>query len=208
MKKVLCQMCGLVNLDKFVTYPHCAGCGIRLAETTTPSSLENWKRPLGTPLWATIIGLCCAGLAYWGITIARETGHADASKLIAYIEVPRNASVGTVTFVKLLPDSVESENMPVRTFHDVRLRVSRSNFEDFAFVDISPPSVMQSEGSGRYFVYESLAHDEPITLKLRPLRAGQAQLSLSLFARDFTPFSIRSTVKVTRPPGLKVTHSR
>jgi hypothetical protein len=208
MKKVLCQMCGLMNLDKFVTYPHCAGCGTRLAETAPPSSFDSWKRPLGAPLWATFLGLCCAGLGYWGITIARETGHTQERQLIAYVQTSRGVRVGQTASVELVLDTVESESRAVRSFSYVRLRLPRSLFKDFEFVGVKPPSVLQREGSGQYLVYDELQRDEPIVLSLRPRREGRASFSIGLFARDFTPFNYHGSLRVARAPSAKVTHSR
>lgn len=207
MKKVLCQMCGLMNLEKFVTYPHCAGCGTRLAETTTPTAFDRWKRPLGAPLWATFLGLCCAGLGYWGITIARETGHAEQKQLLAYVQLPRDIYAGQTTSIELLLDIADAEGRQVRTFDDVRLRFPSSLSKDYALIGFTPSGRIQREGSGQYLVFDSLPRDESIVVTLRPRRAGKLPLSLGLFARDFTPYIYNGSLVVTRAPSKKVTNS-
>lgn len=208
MQKVVCQMCGLMNLDKFVTYPHCAGCGTRLAETAPPSNFERWKRPVGAPLWATLLGLCCAGLGYWGITITRETGRAEERQLLAYVQLPRPVYVGRDASLELTLDVSETEGRSIRSFENVRLRLPRSMFKNLAFVSAKPTPELQSEGKGQYIVFETVNRDEPIVLTVRALRSGKIPIALDLYARDFTPFTYHSFLQVTRAGAVKVPNSR
>jgi hypothetical protein len=207
MKKVLCQMCGLMNLEKFVTYPHCAGCGTRLAETANPSSLDRWKRPLRAPLWATIVGLCCAGLGFWGISIARETSSVEEKQLIAYIQIPHSFTVGTESAIQLTLDTTKANDTGIRNFYDVRLRLAKSTFEDFVLVSTTPEHRISNEGKGSYLTFDSVPRDEPILLKISPRHPGKAKFAFGLYVRDFTPFEWQSSLKVTRGPRQKMPNS-
>jgi hypothetical protein len=211
MKKVLCQMCGLMNLEKFITYPHCAGCGTRLAETANPSSSERWKRPLRAPLWATIVGLCCAGLGFWGISIARETSRAEEKQLVAYIQLPHSFTVGQQATVQLTLDSTKADMNGIRNFYEVRMRLPKSTFEDFVLVSVSPEPQTSNEGTGRYFTFDTLPRDEPIVIGLSPRRPGKVKFSFGLYVRDFTPYQWQSSLQVipqvTRGPRQKMPHS-
>lgn len=199
MNKIVCGVCGLVNLDKFVTYPHCAGCGAHLPQMT-PQAVGVWRRPVRAPMWATVIGLCCVALGVLGFAVTRETRRVEEKPLVVYVGVPRRMSLGQNAIVRLQLDTVEGDSgASSAPFGAVRLRLPGQTFRDFQVLSISPPPTSRSiAGSGRYFGWDELRLDQPIRLLLRPRRDGELRLSLMLFARDFSPFEMRRSVAVTR----------
>lgn len=199
MNKVVCEECGLVNLDKFVTFPHCAGCGAHLPQTM-PTAVAFWRRPVRAPMWATIIGLCCVGLGVLGLAVTRETRRVEEKALVVYAAVPRRISLGQIAVVRLQLDTVEGDSGASSTpFGAVRLRLPGQMFRDFEVLSISPsPTSRSTAGSGRYFMWDELGLDQPISLLVRPRRSGELRLGLRLSARDFSPFEMRRNIAVAR----------
>ncbi|PQV63408.1 hypothetical protein B1R32_11263 [Abditibacterium utsteinense] len=203
MKKVVCPACGLINLEKFVTFPHCAACGALLSGESAPHTTV-WKRPVSAPLWAMILGLCCAGLGVLGILTARETRRVEEKQLLAYVGLPRRMTVGRVSGLRISLDTTDADAVAsAAPFEDVRLRFPRALFGDFVLLSISPvPDAVTSQGSGRYFHFSRLARDQPLGVLLRPLRAGTHHLSMTLNARECLPLELRGTFQV-EPAAVK-----
>lgn len=203
MKKVVCPACGLINLERFVTFPHCAGCGAKLSEQPVPRA-SVWRRPVGAPLWATIIGLCCAGLGVLGILTARETRRVEEKQLRAYVQLPRRVVVGRRTFLRIALDTTESAAPnadDAAPFEDVRLRFPRDLFENFALIKIWPaPDAITNAGSGRYFHFRRLAREQTLGILLRPRRAGTQRMELTLSARECLPLQLRGIFVVAPAP--------
>lgn len=199
MNKVVCESCGLVNLDKFVTFPHCAGCGAHLPQTI-PAAVGFWRRPLHAPMWATIIGLCCVGLGVLGLAVTRETRRIEEKSLVVYAGVPHRMSLGQNAVLRLQLDTVEGDlGASSAPFEAVRMRLSGQTFRDFEVLSISPrPDSRSVAGSGRYFLWNELGLDQPIRLLVRPRRNGELRLALMLTARDFSHFEMRRSVTAAR----------
>lgn len=197
MKKVVCPACGLVNLEKFVTFPHCAACGALLSSDFSERA-PIWKRPVNALLWATILGLCCAGLGVAGILAARETRRSEEKSLIVYVQTPRHLSVGQSGQLLVALDSVETATATAREFDDLQLRFPLALLQDFAPISISPrPRRQIARGQGMYLEFGHIERDQPLSLTLRPRRAGTQRFTLSLLARDFAPFEWRGTFRVS-----------
>ncbi|MBW3634902.1 MAG: hypothetical protein KY445_00375, partial [Armatimonadetes bacterium] len=185
--------------DKFVTFPHCAGCGAHLPQVA-PQTVGFWRRPVRAPMWATVIGLCCVALGVLGLAVTRETRRVEEKPLVVYAAVPRRISLGQNAVVRLQLDTVEGDSgASSAPFEAVRLRLPGQTFRDFAVLSISPPPVSRSiAGSGRYFMWDELSLEQPISLLVRPRRSGELRLGLMLSARDFSPFEMRRSVTVVR----------
>lgn len=198
MNKIVCGVCGLVNLEKFVTFPHCAGCGAHLPEAT-PAAVGFWRRPVHAPMWASVIGLCCVALGVLGLAITRETRRAEEKPLVVYVALPHQVSLGQNAVLQLTLDTVEGDsNASSAPFQAVRLRLPGQTFSDFRLLSISPPPTSRSAaGSGRYFLWNELRRDQPIRLLVRPRRSGERRLGLMLSARGFSSFEMRRTLSVT-----------
>lgn len=196
MKKVVCPACGLVNLEKFVTFPHCAACGALILDAPAERA-PLWKRPVNAVLWALILGLCCAGLGVAGILTARETRRFETKTLVVYTQSPRNLRVGQLAQLRLALDSVEAGAITDRTFEDLQLRLPLSLLKNFAIVSISPtPRSKIVRGSGMYFDFGAVQRDQPLSITLRPRRTGNHRIAFSLVARDFSPFDWRGSFEI------------
>lgn len=205
MKKVVCPACGLVNLEKFVTYPHCAACGALLSSASAPR-LAWWKRPVRVTLWATILGLCCAALGIAGILVASETRRLEENQLVVYPQIPRRLRVGQIAHLRLGLDSIETTAGARGAFEALQLRLPRSLLKDFALISISPlPPRRTQRGGGLYFDFGRIERDQNIAIALRPLRSGNLRLSFSVSAHKFSPYEwsgnlpVRERVTVSAP---------
>jgi hypothetical protein len=203
MTKVVCPHCGLVNLDRFVSFPHCAGCGSLLSVHVVRVAPSWWQRPLRASLWATIVGLGCAALALAFISITQETRLTDEAHLIVYPQVPRVVALGDTLNTQFQLDSVAASEPDA--FDDARLRLPRALLAEFTVVAVAPPpqAELVTRG-GRYLVYNHLARETPISLALSPRRIGQFSFVVQLYAKGYYPFEIRNFVTVTRPGGKHV----
>jgi hypothetical protein len=201
MKKVVCPACGLVNLEKFVTFPHCAACGALILDAPAERA-SFWKRPVNAVLWALILGLCCAGLGVAGILTARETRRLETKTLVVYTQTPRRLRVGRVAQLRLGLDSVEEGAITDRTFQNLQLRLPLSMLKNFAIVSISPaPQTKIERGNSIYFNFGAVQRDQPLFIALRPRRAGLHRIAFSLFARDFSSFDWRGSFEVGAESG-------
>lgn len=212
MKKVVCPACGLINLEKFVTFPHCAACGARLSGESAPRTTV-WKRPVSAPLWATILGLCCAGLGVLGILTARETRRVEPKPLRAYVQLPRRLTVGQKSWLRIAIETTDADATrgaeSAAPFEDVNLRFPRELLENFALVLISPkPDAIRSAGSGRYFSFRRLEREQSLGILLRPRRAGTQRMSLTIDARNCLPLELRGIFEVSAAPQKRPKKAR
>lgn len=208
MLKTVCPRCGLVNLDRFVTFPHCAGCDALLPAAPVASV---WQRSLNAPLWATLIGLCCAGVGVVGLSIARETRPTEQRALVVYGQMPQQIELRQLCAVQLTLDTTDSQpssgglSSRGAPLEDVRLRVPRAVREAFVLTMVSPPSETRAAtGSGHYFIWSQLPRNQTLRVWLRPRRAGTQRVALSLFVRDYKPFEFRAWVRVKGTPAPRV----
>jgi len=195
MKKVVCTACGLVNLERFVTYPNCAGCGARLPERALQSF---WRRRLGVFWWASIVVIVLVVLVTSLITMTRDTNHHDDAQLLVYVQVPHSVVQGGTIATQFHIDTVQDSGPS--TFEDVRLRLSKEVLNNFSVLSVEPPpgSVFNTNG-GRYYVFGELLEETPMRLVLRARRAGEMRFNAQVYVRDFYPFDSRSYISVLPP---------
>lgn len=200
MRKVVCPHCGLVNLDRFVTYPHCAGCGTRLPESQPSSALAFWKRPMRAPFWASIVALVCAAMAVVAVGIVRETARLDYGQLVVYAQVPRTGSLHSLTFTQFHLDSTDPRAPAI--FRSVRLRLPRQVLEGFDVVAVTPePTETFHTGGGSYYQFDEIPKEEPIRLTLRSMKPGEYRFNAQIYAQDYQPFECHNYVTVLPAPA-------
>lgn len=201
MRKVVCSKCGLVNLERFVTFPHCAGCGTRLPEGGNASARGIWAQPLRAPFWASIVALGCAALAVAVVGMSRETARPQDGHLVVYTQIPRAVPVRNLVQTQFHLDT--ADEVPPARFQEVRLRLSKSIEEAFEVVSIQPePTETFSTSGGRYFIFAVLDREDPLRLTLRAQKPGDTRFNAQIYARDFVPFECRNFISV-RPDSKK-----
>ena len=208
MKKVVCARCGLVNLDKFVSFPHCAACGALLQQSAPSKWRTLWRRPVRPLYWMLAVG---SGLAVLGLSIASVTREARVGgdkPLLVYTQLPRDFAPGQTIRVQLTLDSA-LEN-PEANFENVSLRLSQQMQRDFVNVTIQPkPTSIERRGSGRYYLWDELPRNSALKLALqaRPQTGGVLQIQATLRAAHYRPFEVRASL-ATAPDATKFSAKR
>lgn len=203
MTKVRCTRCEVVNLDRFVTYPFCAGCGARLP---APPREPAWGRPLGPMLWASLL---CGGALGLFASVALLNGDEDASgRLMVIGKLPQTARAGQSFPLRLTVDQEGFEGAPsVSVLQNLSVRLPGKSSRAYDVMSVQPsPDVQEVVGSGRYYRFESLPRGEQLIFVLRPRRPGNIVVTMLLAVPEQTSTDFRAHVSVlpgeTRVSGV------
>jgi len=204
MRKIPCPRCGAINLEKFVTFPHCANCGTLLpSQEAQPQAARTWQRPLKPLLWIAVLGCATLGLVL-AATLFEATPQEDG-QVVIYGQSARATQVGHLMSTQFTVDTIDataprSEN----TLRAVNLRVPRDFFDRFDFAALDPlPDEVTDRGSGRYFSYAELPRETRLQLTARARQAGRYRLHIQIYAADYTPGEYRTTIVVEPNAGKK-----
>lgn len=183
MRKIRCPQCAVINLEGFITFPNCAGCGMRLPELP-PHQEKAWRRPLRTALWTTFIGGLVTFLAMLTIKTL-EPPTVEAPSVFLTARRARDAQVGHPVSLSL---GMELSGAPPGRQDEhraLKLRVPREFFREFSFVSLEPaPDSNETRGGGRYFFYDKIASGTHLRFSLMPLRAGRFNMKVRLYAKN------------------------
>lgn len=194
MKKIVCPRCGVVNLDKFVTFPHCAGCSALLPGAREPQRASIWRRPLRAGFWASLVGIALAGAVALSFS-ASEPG--EPRQLIVYAQLPRQARVGEVLVCRLGIDSLSSGGRQAAILREVSWRLARSSEREWSVVSVSPaPDAPDPSLRRAAWMYGRWPVEERWVLRLRPRSRGQRRLAIIANASEHFPVQWRTTVTV------------
>ncbi len=201
MKKIRCPHCAVVNLEKFVTYPHCAGCGALLTKETPPRrTWIAWRRPLGPILWATV--LCCAAAGAVGAAMMLRRP-AVMGQMVVYGQTLRHVTVGGTLRLSLTMDAIGGSARENSLLQTVTVRFDKDFLQNFSLVEIDPAA--QSEtglGSGQYFVFEQLPREKQIDFQFKARRAGRYKLRAHIRADSQLPTDYVANVTVAPKASL------
>ena len=208
MKKVVCPQCGLVNLDKFVSFPHCAACGALLPQQAPSKWRAVWRRPVRPLYWMLAVG---SGVGMLGLAIAslvREARDNGDKPLVVYAQIPRDVAPGqTVTAQFTLDSALEN---PEASFNRVSLRLSRETQRDFVTVTVQPtPVAIEMRGSGRYYLWNNLPRNTALQLALTPRSdaRGVLRLHAAVWAAEYKQFDVRASLETknsrSTPPATR-----
>lgn len=196
MHKIHCPRCGVINLEGFVTYPQCAGCGSTLPQPHT-ERIPFWKRPLNVWLWVILFG--GALVALLAVVTELRPPRDENEAILFYGVASRRGSVGeivTLAFNAEVPS--QAGLLANKTLREVKLRLPLRVFKSLRFVSISPkPDAMTVSGSSRYFIYKSLPQDTSLTLRLRAALSGRHKVRATLYASDYLPGEWRVIVQIS-----------
>lgn len=194
MKKIVCPRCGVVNLEKFVTFPHCAGCSALLPGAREPMRGSVWRRPLRVGFWASLVGLALAGAVALSFS-AREAE--QPQQLVLYAQLPRQARLGQVLVCRLGVDSRGSDEGEGAILREVSWRLARSSERDWNVLGVSPePDAQDHSLSRAAWVYSRWPVGERCILRLQPRTRGARALAIIASAREHFPVQWRTTVTV------------
>ena len=195
MKKVVCARCGLVNLNKFVSFPHCAACGALLPQQQP--SFNRWrglgKRRVRPLYWMLAVG---SGLGMLGLAIAsvaRETRARNDKPLLVYSQIPRTAAPGQTVKAQFTLDSA-LEN-PDDNFQLVSLRLGDDTQRKWVIVNVNPaPDSSEMRGRGRYYLWDELPRNTTIVITLQARATGVLPLHATLWAAQYQQFEVRASL--------------
>lgn len=198
-RKIRCPHCEVINLEKFVTYPHCAGCGALLtAEEPPRSQWAAWRRPLGPILWATIAGLAAVAVFSAALMLRRPP---ELGQLSLYGQVARRVPINGLLTLSLTLDAESSSSRETRTLKNPTFRISDNNLRDFNVLSITPkPASEIRSGSGHYFNFGSLPRGAQVQFVLRARRAGKHVLRVAAHADAHVPPPMNYVVAITVGP--------
>lgn len=195
MRKIRCPHCAVINLEKFVTFPHCAGCGALLnKETPSRPQWTAWRRPLGPILWATV--LCCAAVAAVGAAMMLRRP-AAMGQMAVYAQTMRTVPLNGTMQLSLTVDTIEDTTRGNSMLRDVRVRLDREFLKKFTVVKVTPvPLSEMKSGRGHYFVFGQIPRETPINFQFKTLRAGRHELKASVSADSLVPFDYLAFITV------------
>jgi len=164
MRKIPCPRCGTINLEKFVTFPHCANCGILLPAQSTSAQLQRAAPRLIKPL----LGMAVLAGATLCLVVAAalfEATPQDSGQIVIYGQLSRAARVGDLVSAQFTVDTMDAPASQMNnTLSEVKVRVPREFFDAFDSVALDPaPDEVTGRGSGRYFLCYAAARNAVAT---------------------------------------------
>jgi len=194
VKKIVCPRCGVVNLEKFVTFPHCAGCSALLPQAREPSRASIWRRPLRAGFWASLVGLALAGVVALSFS---EPERGEPQQLIVYPQLSRHVHVGGVLVCRIGLESVRSDGREPDVLRDVSWQLPVSVERDWRVVSVSPTPDEQTRRVGKpLWIYHRWPSEERWSLRLQPRSSGRRLLAITANAADHFPIQWRTIVTV------------
>ncbi|HVF10431.1 MAG TPA: hypothetical protein VNA16_06500 [Abditibacteriaceae bacterium] len=205
MRKILCPRCGAINLEKFVTFPHCANCGTLLPWQEAAAPFQRaWQRPLRPLLWLGV--LAGASLALVAAVLLFETAPEASGQVVIYGQSSRVTQVGHLLSAQFTVDTIDAQAArPPDVLSAVKLRIPRHFFDDFDFIALDPaPDEIIDRGTGRYFQYAALPRETRLQLSMRARQTGRHRLNTQIYADDYSAGTYRTVITVqpvTMQPG-------
>jgi hypothetical protein len=188
MKKIRCPQCAVINLERFVTFPHCAGCGTLLSNQEAHAQVEKtptMRQPLRPALWATLFAGVVVAIGLL-LTKALNVSASPPGQLVIYGRMTRVTGVGKTISADLTVDATGNDiARRDAELTGVKLRISDRFFRDFQFVGLEPkPDRQMSSGTGRYYYYSHLPLNTRLRLQVQSLRPGQFLFESSVYADE------------------------
>ncbi|HEX8551687.1 MAG TPA: hypothetical protein VF681_09050 [Abditibacteriaceae bacterium] len=200
MKKIRCARCSVVNLEGFASFPNCAACGARLPEIEA-EVLPFWRRPVGTAVWASVLGTAIVGVVLIAATWLQRDVETQ-STLVVLTPPQLQVQAGEPFLLALRVDAVDiAERQSTAPLRNVRLRVVFKILQQFQILAVSPlPSGTSEVGRARYFTYNELPRGSQIELKLRALRLGTQKFHARIYSDKQTSDAVDVKVRVRPAP--------
>ena len=194
MKKIVCPHCGTINLEKFVTYPHCAGCSALLGKSAIAPRAVWWRRRVRAGWWAAGLGGAILLLVALGLS---ETDVRQNGPLVPFPQVPRKAKVGQTLDCHLSFNAVRDNGTSPQQLQNLRLRFGRNFEKQWQIVAIMPaPDSDKRTIAGRVLQYESWPIEAVWRVQLRARETGSQKFMVSIDAKDFLAFQYIATIVV------------
>ena len=196
MKKIVCPHCGTINLEKFVTYPHCAGCSALLGATVELPRPAWWRRRVRAGWWAAVLGAAILALVALAIS---ETDVHQNGPLVVFPQMPREVEVGQTLDCRLNFNALRDNGTTAQRLQNLRLRFGRQFDKQWQIVAIAPkPNSDQQTVAGRLVKYASWPSDTVWSVQLRPRKVGSQEFRIAIDAKDFLATQYSTTITVSK----------
>jgi len=194
VKKIVCPQCGTINLEKFVTFPHCAGCSALLTTSREAGRVSIWRRPLRAGFWASLVGLALAGVVALSFS---DSQPGEPQRLIVYPQLSRHVRLGEVLACQMGLESVRGDGREAGLLREVSWQLPRSVERDWRVVSVSPAPDAQARRVGKpMWIYHRWAAEERWSLRLQPRSAGRRVLAITAGASGHFPVQWRAVITV------------
>ena len=126
----------------------------------------------------------------------------DDAQLAVYGVAPRRIVLNQTVIIRMTIDGVGGSAMQQRLpMKNVKLRLPRELFKEFAFVSLEPkPDTISSTAGGRYFHYNSLPHETALKLRLYARAPGQHRARAAIYADEHLPGNYTFKIFVAPTP--------
>jgi hypothetical protein len=194
VKKIVCPQCGAINLEKFVTFPNCAGCSALLPLAREPARASIWRRPLRVGFWASLVGVALAGVMALSFSAAEPN---DPAHLVLYAQASRQISLDGVLVCSLSLEAVRADGRDAGALREVAWQVARRVERDWIVVSVSPrPDSRSERGVKVAWIYSQWPSEERWVLRLRPRARGRHAIAISANAPGHFPVQWKANVTV------------
>jgi hypothetical protein len=200
VKKIVCPRCGAINLEKFITFPHCAGCNALLPVVQSTPRQTFWSRRLSATLWVGLLG--GAGLSVLaGVVFYFQSATGEFGQLLVYGQIPRRAVLQRAFVCHLTLDTIASStSLSPGRLRNVRVRLPHRIDEAFGISNVQPkPDSEVVSGAGRYLIFDSLPVDTTLQIGLRPRLVGRQRLMVTVHANEHYSANLNAAITVERP---------
>jgi hypothetical protein len=193
MKKIVCPHCGAINLEKFLTFPHCAGCSALLPALAPPTHIPFWRRPLRVWLGVILLGTATLGLLAAASIFA--IGLDEPSHLMVYATTrpPRRDGIATCRFW-LEPFAAQGNS--TRSLRGVSIRLPRGFERSFEILSVQPaPDSLEKSGGALNYKYRRWPVEQVWEMRVRLRRRCPQHLSIAVGAERFYTELYQATVQ-------------
>jgi hypothetical protein len=200
VKKIVCPRCGTINLEKFVTFPNCAGCNALLPSAKDVPHDPFWRRRVSGWIWAGLLGGAGLGVLA-GVVFYFQASSAEFGQLLVYGQAPRRVTLQQTFTCQLTLDTLSaSKALSSRHLRNVRLRLPHKMDGAFDVFSVAPPpDDVTISGIGRYYHFENLPLDSIIKISLRSRLLGRQRLAITIHADAHLSARYQTTIDVQKP---------
>jgi hypothetical protein len=187
----------VINLEGFVTYPYCAGCGSKLPEEQVAEHVPFWRTPVRSGVWASVVGVALLGTILASAKVLTTTAP-DDMQIVLIGTTQQFVTAGEPFTVDMRIEAMGDTRLEGGTpLRKVRLRFPLKDTKRFEVLEVLPtPDDTYLSGRARYFEWKTLRQGETVSLRLRALRLNKQVLNLNIYADNGTHDDLNLNIRV------------
>lgn len=151
---------------------------------------------MGGFLWVWVIGGAIAGLVA-AASFLSTPAESDA-RVLVYGNASRGIAIRQTVVITMTLDAVAETRAQRRApLRNVKLRLPRDLFKNFALVSLEPrPDEVTTTAGGRYFHYNEVARETTLDLRLYAIKPGRHRVRADFYADEHAPADYAVTISV------------